>query len=218
LGRVFHDLFWVERQLDFLKATWRWLWRARAAALFVLGFVAAFALAYWYWPDEVGLRYGGLLLELGGIVTVWWGILETRELFGHPGFWAHTRKWLAESPIRSLWRRRDTRVTLDVGAVFAAPTGSMLGWVGLPPDATIAQRIKKLEEDLKKVATEFHNEQKKTAQEFSKLSENLNQERHQREVEDAKIRETMTRNRRATHFCHGRYLDFCRCHHGNHFR
>lgn len=80
------------------KAILHWLFRPRYFwACFI---VTAVALAVCLRPDttEPTIRLTGLFLQLLGVLTVVWGIMETRRFFGRPPISSNVRSWLAAAP------------------------------------------------------------------------------------------------------------------------
>lgn len=119
----------------------RWLFvqpRLIWATLIVLA--AACFLAFWPPPSDQRIRFASLLLQIGGLATVAWGIHKVRTQFGEDPFLELVAKW---------WERRHARVVsgaavLEAGSAMMAATGQA---VRLAP-TTLEQRVAYLEQDL----------------------------------------------------------------------
>ncbi len=98
----------------FLKDSWFWLWEPLLFYIAVL-LVALPIIASFLWPDKNVIRYAGLFLQLLGVGTVAWDILETRKFFDLLSIWkeAHQRfrRWLCDRPKY----RRGIVVELETG-------------------------------------------------------------------------------------------------------
>lgn len=79
-----------------LKEVWRWVrlipiarhyWWAIAVVLASTVLIGAFSWA------EKAFRLAGMSLQLGGVLTVAWGILKTRADFGQPAVWSQFKRW-----------------------------------------------------------------------------------------------------------------------------
>ena len=106
--------------------------------------VLASLIATWMhgWSEKA-FRLTGMLLQLGGVLTVVWGILKTREEFGQPTVRSQFKVWFKTFP-----RWNPPPVVLSVDAMFEDDMFGDLHLVathGPSPDPTIEGRLKHLE-------------------------------------------------------------------------
>ena len=129
-----------------LQNTATWLFREpRYVWLCVSVCAVAVAVIVRHGATEPAVRLVGLVLQLGGIVTVVWGIVETRQFFGMQSPLRAFRGWLSRFPLR-----RRTIVGAVGAAVSASDALSARGHTSWPIDATapLEQRVLILERNL----------------------------------------------------------------------
>jgi len=114
------------------------------------------ALAYVLWSpapasEENRIRYGGTVLQLLGVATVWWGFEKTRKLFGFEytpiAFW----RWLRRAPLSA--SRRNITVALHGQAISA--TGGRVHLSVSTTDKSIEARLKVLEQNVAAMEARF---------------------------------------------------------------
>lgn len=125
---------------------------------------AAIAVVLSQGGAEPAVRLVGLVLQLLGIVTVVWGIVETREFFGMQSPLKLLVQWLSRFPLR----RRTIAVAVGE-AVEANDALSVRGHKSWPidPTAPLEQRVSALERNLPLVQeriSNFQTELDRTAQ------------------------------------------------------
>lgn len=125
---------------------------------------AAIAVVLRQGGAEPVVRLVGLVLQLLGIVTVVWGIVETREFFGMQSPLKLLLQWLSRFPLR----RRTIAVAVGE-AVEASDALSARGHTSWPidPTALLEQRVSALERNLSLVQeriSTFQAEFDRTAQ------------------------------------------------------
>ena len=129
-----------------LQNTLRWLcYEPRHAWLCVLVCALAILGIGMQRGSEPTVRLVGLLLQLCGIVTVAWGIIETRQFFGMQSPVSTFTRWLARFPLR-----RGAVANASVASVSAGDACSARAHTSWPidPDAPIDQRVSILERNL----------------------------------------------------------------------
>lgn len=81
----------------------RWLFvEPRHVWLCLAGCVVAIGAAMAFGGTEKAIRISGLILQLAGILTVVWGIIESRQFFEMPSPVEVFRDWLFRFPLRRL--------------------------------------------------------------------------------------------------------------------
>lgn len=83
-------------------------------------FGAAFAAVFSLGATEQTIRIAGLLLQLAGILTVVWGIVETRQFFEMPSPAKAFKDWIARFPFRRLRPITGTAAATLQGTALAA--------------------------------------------------------------------------------------------------
>jgi hypothetical protein len=66
----------------------------------LLGLLATWWVPLWLFTTnpEAHMRWTGMLLQIGGVGTVAWGLSKTRQLFNQPGIWESIVSWVAAIP------------------------------------------------------------------------------------------------------------------------
>lgn len=129
-----------------LQNTATWLLREpRYFWLCISVCAVAVAVIFGRGATEPAVRLVGLVLQLGGIVTVVWGIVATRQFFGMQSPLRAFTEWLSRFPLRG-------RIIVGaIGeAVSASDALSARGYTSWPIDATapLEQRVLILERNL----------------------------------------------------------------------
>lgn len=167
------------------KAIRPWLGEVWYAWVFaaVVGF--ALVISFLLCRSEPAIRLSGLILQLLGILTVIWGIQETRALFGHPSFRSKIKAWLSRFPLL---------LGNDVHSAgsFASPVPTMKGRshtthvAGANP--TIEVRLDALEKNLTSIHERIDQTQKEMDEELHKITNAVKREEQLRQAEDNAIR------------------------------
>jgi hypothetical protein len=175
------------------KKFWIWAWKNFHVIIIFFLVVAPPLTASLCWPDEDIIRRGGLWLQLAGIGTVWWGIEETRKLFGHPPFWQQARQRLRDGWHTFPPLRRGVIVGVGtVGATASSGRGRGFSWDDAPPDATVEQRLEAMEKNITRVRDNLATFADMTEDKFTKQTEALKQEQADRAKINHEIRNLLT--------------------------
>lgn len=178
-----------------LKKIWRWnnafvLWLLDAWRFWPTRFLVVVLVVIIFGSQLPGtaddrVRYCGLSLQLLGILTVVVGLVTRRRLFNHPSLVNDLRNWLARRP---RWGAKPQTIYGSIGAVLAPLSASVKGSVGVPPDASIEDRLAALEANIKSLKAEQAETGKELRKETGKLIEALDLERRMRESGVMEIR------------------------------
>lgn len=124
-------------------------WWAIAVVVACLGVTGAYG-----WSEKA-FRLSGMFLQLGGVLTVVWGILKTRADFGQPTVRSQFQRWIKEFP--SFHPRV---ITASMNGAFPGLVGEAYGYSthGPSADQTVEGRLRHLE----KMITELEVAQGKT--------------------------------------------------------
>ena len=129
-----------------LENTGTWLFR-EPRYFWLCIFVCAVAVAVMIQQGvtEPAVRLVGLVLQVGGIVTVVWGIVETRQFFGMQSPLRAFREWVSRFPLRSR-----PAITAVSATSSGSNTVSARGYTSWPidPAVDLEQRVLMLERNL----------------------------------------------------------------------
>jgi len=168
-----------------LKATLHWLFGPRHVWACLL--VTAVALIFCLRPgtSEPVIRLTGLALQLLGVLTVAWGIAETRRFFGLPPLRSKVKAWLEAAPFR-----RSQTVSAVGHATLGAPTGKARGYGmhGPGENPTVESRLEALEKNLAVVHQRITGLEQEYDQELRSLSERIRAENGSLKAELGQVR------------------------------
>lgn len=142
----------MTKLVRWLRAVGHWLRRVPVAPHYwcaVAVVIASLAATWMHGWSEKAFRITGMLLQLGGVLTVVWGILKTRADFGQPAVRSQFRDWLKMFP---RWNPSPTIISAD--AIF---TGDSLAEFymstshGPSADQTIEGRLGHVEKIIKEL-------------------------------------------------------------------
>jgi hypothetical protein len=135
---------------------------------------------------EQVFRIAGLVLQLLGILTIVWGISETRALFGQASLAARIKAWFKRFPLR----RRHIVFAVG-GGDFAAATGRARAFVthGAGPNPTLDARVKALEKNLASIQHQISALEAELDAGFGKVRDEIRSEVQTREANDKKLSE-----------------------------
>lgn len=111
----------------------------------VAGICVGLAVPLWCGSSEKAIRLSGLFLQLGGIITVAWGIVSTRQFFALPRIRDSLRSWWRRAPFRRLPTGH------GAGSInLPSISGEGHGYTSLPIDhsAPVDERIRSLERNI----------------------------------------------------------------------
>lgn len=177
---------WITRLGDWIRRLGKWLgdgrplWGAIFAALVALGVCALLPVAW-----EVRIRWGGLLLEFMGIMTVAHGLQQTRTLFKKPSLRQAVTDWLRSFP---RWQVHRHIIAGTAHMSLGGVTATAHGTVGTPPNASIEQRVAALETQMQSVNELAHRTRSEFESKISAQKDALDKERRERNEEDADLR------------------------------
>ncbi len=168
-----------------LTAVWPWLAEARYAVLAAAVVFAALVISLRPHTTERVIRLTGLVLQLLGILTVIWGIRETRALFGHASITTKARTWLGRFPLL----RRDVTVTVG-SAELSLAGGRASAYVTHGPGAnpTIESRLTAVESNVASIHKRINTTLKEMDEYSQKAASALKREEQVRQVEGGAIR------------------------------
>lgn len=150
-------------------------------AIFVV--LVAFVIILLLGSSEETIKIVGMVLQLLGILTVIYGIEETRKLFGHPSTVASSWQWLKRFP--PFGGR-----TIYTTAKFSGSSSlSARGRVStkVDPNTSVESRIEALENDIERLHERISMTENEIDSKFRKHKQDLEGERSTRESEDQKI-------------------------------
>jgi len=171
--------------IPWVKAIVRWFaeWKYFWVALGVT--IVALLLAVRPGTTEAFVRLTGLVLQLLGVVTVVWGIGETRALFGHPSIVAIVRSRLARFP-----RFKMQPVTANGNSTSpgnkASGRADVMDSAG--SDSSIEARVMVLEKNLFRTNQRIEHAQREFDSEVRNSNLALQREIQERTAEDQAIR------------------------------
>jgi len=171
----------LRKSNQWVRALGRWLLEAQrvwAPAVVVVAIVAVSFLMPAKPEDR--LRYCGLTLELLGIATVVLGIIGKRKLFKKPTLREHIRSWFDRRP---RWGRRRQAILAGTASLGIASAAAKLSlWRGIPPNASLEDRVAAVEQNLNTLRTELANAEKDIQNEARQRTEAIDAERRARET------------------------------------
>lgn len=168
--------------LRWLRANVYWLfWEPRPVWLAVLVVAAALIAALRYGATERDVQIAGGILQALGIVTVVWGIHQTRKLFGRPKLVTVLRQWLERRPVYG-GRIVSASVKITVGPATLLARG--YGTEVVRSDAAIEERVEVLEKNLKRVNERIDHVYSEMDDKFKSHAERLEREEQSRSTED----------------------------------
>ena len=170
--------------IRWVRALLRWIAEPKPFWLCAFVVVASVGYVYLGGVSEAKIRITGLFLQLCGIVTVAWGLRETRKLFGYPGFLEHLVGWLKRFP-----KIKPRPVSIE-GHLTAHLhlTGTAHAWQGCDSEAPIEKRLAVVEANLLDVNVRLVQVKQQLDQETGKITSELEKERHLRKEEDEETR------------------------------
>jgi hypothetical protein len=136
--------------------------------------------------SEAVFRITGLFLQVCGILTIIWGISETRALFGHASLAAKIKAWLQRFPLR----RRHIVFAVG-GGDFLAATGKARAFVthGAGPNPTLDARVEALEKNIVSLQNQITSLEKEFDEGLGNVRDEIRREVQIREVDDKKLRD-----------------------------
>lgn len=125
------------------------------------------------------VRYCGLALQVIGISIVAWGLRSRRRLFNLPSLWHNLSCYLRRFP---RWGAKPQTIDIiGTGGFSVGGGGKVSGWIVIPPEASIKDRLAALEANVKSLKTEQAETAKELQEETRKRFEAVDSERRKRE-------------------------------------
>jgi len=144
----------------------------------ILCLLVAIGIAVWS-KNEVAIRWTGIVLQLFGVFEAAYGIRQTRKLFKRPTF---GRQWLAERP------RKLTPISgVGNAAGFSLVRSRGRARTGVPPGATIQQRLARLEQNYETIFDELGTETSVLRAKDAEIEEKLRSEEGERKTGDSTV-------------------------------
>jgi hypothetical protein len=168
----------------------RWFWDGWPGWS-LIAVPVAIALAIWWATGniEYRLRYTGMFLEIFGILTVAAGLRETRRLFKRPSLFEFLRGWIRRVP---KWATKPHIIVASgIGSAGVGGSASGFGWQGLPPAATLDDRVSALEKNIESVKRIALDAQQQICTEALKWLSEMQEEKRVRDVSDRAIRDQL---------------------------
>ena len=170
----------MKKLLAWFKAIWGWIkqanhfWRAISVAILSIIYISLN-------PDEQSIRITGLVLQILGILTVAWGIKETRDFFGHPSLITKSIQWLKDFPPYG-----GKVITAKAHGYLGALTGSARGYTFTPIDksSSIEERLAAIESNLNHINERISQTENNLYDEIKSVTETLEREKSLREKAD----------------------------------
>lgn len=168
--------------MSWLKRLLTWLASARLTWFSILVVVASFYLAFRVGTEDA-VRLWGLALQLLGIGAAALGIRDTRRMFGKPSFLQLIRNWFSSIPG---FRPASQTVQLT-GVASAGFTGSASVWAGTKPDASIEDRLKAAEANLRSLESRINSAESGIESNHRELLGKLRDEADTRREQDRQL-------------------------------
>lgn len=180
---------WPSWAAKFARDLAKWIWSAPivialAAALLVVSSVVILAAACL----ERQFRLSGMVLQLLGVLVVAVGLRDTRRAFSDlPTTW---------KSIKQFWARRPrfgphNRIVGASGIVVGSSSISARGTVRPGPNATLEERIRKLQEQYERLFDEVGALTNETRSKYKELTTALKTERNERTSADLRNRDQL---------------------------
>lgn len=137
--------------------------------------------------EDDHVRYCGLILQLLGILVVVYSLGNRRRLFKRPSFIDELRRWLSRRP--RLGAKPHTFSYVGTGGVRIGGSAKVFFWRGVPPGASLEDRLTTLEANVENLKTEQAETAKELQAAMEKLTEAINSERQMQESIVKELRE-----------------------------
>ncbi len=174
--------------LSRIKAIGPWLHEARHAFMCAAVIIVSLYIALRPHTGEPTIRLTGLALQILGILTVAWGISETRALFGHPSLASKVKGWIGRFPLL----KRETR--LEINGTFSAVgdlEATAYHYVKVGDNPTVESLRDALEKNVIMIHESICQVQTNTRTELRKAAQALKHEEESRRIEEKAIRDML---------------------------
>ncbi|MBU0621396.1 MAG: hypothetical protein KJ795_06085 [Gammaproteobacteria bacterium] len=179
---------YFKRILNWFRAIGRWF--ADSYALWLTIGICALALYISFRPgtSEPTIRWCGMFMDMLGLLTVAWGIADTRRQFGHPSLFKVGMALLRRFPTFN------RSVTLAGSASSQAnASSSARGYqiYGAGDNPTVESRLAAIEKNISAMNGRIDETQKEMDAEFRNVKTSLSQETQVRTLEDQATRKQL---------------------------
>jgi hypothetical protein len=173
---------WVQRVLSWLSEGLRLI-----AGVVVVVVLLAIALQL---ATERTERFVGLLFQLLGLGAIVLDVVQTKRLFGLPGFAAGTLDWLRRFP------KRGHHIAPGAGRVSATSSVGAFAQVRKDPkDQSVEERLAALEANVSTVYDDISGIHHSLGMEVDQREAAVRKEQHEREQSVREVRELLERSR-----------------------
>jgi len=152
----------------------------------LLGLIAAWWAPLWLFTinPEVHMRWTGMLLQIGGVGTVAWGLSKTRELFDRPGIWQSIIRWVAAIPDQV---RAPRTITVSASGAMKIQRSASLQVHNSLGDKSLEEKVNWLLDRVEKLEGRISDLRREGREQEKKLESLIDEEASQRESADANI-------------------------------
>lgn len=178
----------MQKVVTQLRAIWQWFADIRYVLLAFAVIGMALVVSLRPNTSEAIIRLTGLVLQLLGILTIAWGISETRALFGYPSLTLKIRKWLNRFPFLP---RKPINATLNASALVL--TGNARAYVthASGENPTVEARIDALERNVVLINERINSIYQEMDKEMRNVTDKIRREEETRRTEDLSIRKRL---------------------------
>lgn len=178
----------MQKVVTQLRAIWQWFADIRYVLLAFAVIGMALVVSLRPNTSEAIIRLTGLVLQLLGILTVAWGISETRALFGYLSLARKIRTWLTKFPLLS---RKPISMTLDANVLSL--TGNVRPYVrhGSGENPTVETRIEALERNITLIHERINGVYQEVDKSIRNVTDEIKHEEETRRAENLAIRERL---------------------------
>jgi hypothetical protein len=171
-----------------LKFLWNQFLEVKHVWIPLCVIIVALALCLRACTSEPWIRMAGLVLQLFGILTVIWGISETRALFGHPSLARKAKDWIN----KCLILQRPTVINASAASVVAAGCKANIHTTHGPGDnPSIESRVDSLEKNIGALREQIDNTRQEIDLEINKTADRIASEEQLRVSGDKAISEKL---------------------------
>jgi hypothetical protein len=161
-------------KLKFWKSLVIWLWDGlKYVLIYAIGLFLAFLFSFYFSPlliKEINIM--GFTLNLLGLITTYIGIFFNRKLFNVPSFHEYFIQWLTENPLFIKRIKSQGRFA----TLRSVTKGRGYGYLTVPDNASITERLDKLEENIKHLANKIIVTEESFDKKCELIQNSINQE------------------------------------------
>jgi hypothetical protein len=153
----------------------------------LLGLISAWWVPLWLFTTnpEAHMRWTGMLLQIGGVGTVAWGLSKTRQLFGRQGIGESIIRWAAAIPEQFHCPKP---VSASINMDMAGVSQSMTGPVRISAKMkSLEEKVSWLLDQVEKLENRMEDLSREGRQREKKLKGLIDEESSERESADENI-------------------------------